>query len=72
MYKNNTITLCFFCLCANVWGLVEEVRVRVGVGGDAPWCGGVPGVNYIPHLSIKQQSLESFLCTHKMVSVHLL
>lgn len=47
-------------------------RVRVGVGGDAPWCGGVPGVNYIPHLSIKQQSLESFLCTHKMVSVHLL
>ena len=36
---------------------LEEGHMRVGVGGDAPLCGGVPGVYFRPtaHLSTKQR-----------------
>lgn len=57
------------CECAGGWvgnsQQLEEGRweyTRVGVGGEAPRPGGVPGVNWIPNLSTKQhmQSLGSF------------
>lgn len=50
---------------------LEEGHMRVGVGGDAPLCGGVPGVYFRPtaHLSTKQrmQWLGCFFCVHTWI-----
>lgn len=48
---------------------LEEGHMRVVVGGDAPQCGGVPGVYFRPtaHISTKRrmQWLGCFLCAYK-------